>query len=217
MSGGGFLSTDITHLDHKLLELLPQAPNGHLFREAYLSSPWPNVKVEEQRCKIVERKLLFQVCMVEDISRSKLSQIDEFQMRLNPRKRMVDRVNYSKREVVTAIDVDTDEPQVKDSCSDVNRVYKLTLQDKIGQLFYAINIEHIATLKTCMLGAKVIVLPGTVFNRGMFMLTNANLRTLFGLIPSWNADKDRKICTYLESKLDDDREVLNGANGKRKR
>lgn len=221
MSNEGFLSSDIVQVDPAVIEASVHGFNSDIFREAYLSPSWSNVKVEDQCCIIVDRKLLFQICMIEDISRSKLSQVDEFEARLNPRKQMVDRIGSTKRKLISAIDVYSDESTVPSneygSTNNGNIIYKLTLQDKSGNMFFAINTEPIPALRTSMLGAKLVILPGAVFHRGVFMFTNSTHRTLFGLIPSWNVDKDLKILSYLEQKLANERKPRFSAEGKRKR
>ncbi|AAS53829.1 AFR458Cp [Eremothecium gossypii ATCC 10895] len=213
-SGVTVLSADITQLTEEQVNAGPDGAVGTLLKEAYQSAVWGGEGREQQRCQAVNRKLLFQVCMVENVSRSRLAQVDEYHVRLAPRKQMVDRVGAGK-ELVSSVDVDSDSNQPAADERQAPAVYKLTLQDKSGGLFYAMNVEAIGALKTVMLGAKLVILPGAVFNRGIFLLTASTVRLLFGLIPSWNGGKEHKVCAYLECLLEEER-VATGS-GKRKR
>ncbi|AGO10644.1 AaceriAFR458Cp [[Ashbya] aceris (nom. inval.)] len=213
-SGVTILSADITQLTEDQVNAGTDGTVGTLLREAYQSAAWGAAGREQQRCQVVDRKLLFQVCMVENVSRSRLAQVDEYHVRLAPRKQMVDRVGAGK-ELVRDVDVDKDGDQPATDERQAPAVYKLTLQDKSGNLFYAMNVETIGALKTVMLGAKLVILPGAVFNRGVFLLTASTARLLFGLIPSWNGDKEHKVCAYLEHLLEDERTAT--GSGKRKK
>ncbi|AET37630.1 Rmi1p Ecym_1401 [Eremothecium cymbalariae DBVPG len=232
MTGTGILSSDITDDG---IGWFGQGVTGSLLREAYDNEPWDSVKVQEQRCKAVDRKLLFQICMVENVTKSKLAQVDEYGVRLNPRKQMVDRMGSAKhQDLVTSVDVDADDDNNGDrgtgmksngdgGCSPLAtanesyHVYKLTVQDKTGQLFYLMNLEPIAAFKAAMLGGKLIVLPGGIFNRGVFLVTNSTVQMIFGLIPSWNSNREQKLCAYLEYKLEEEREMQSTPGRKRSR
>lgn len=225
------MTSDLRKADITTVTRVLEDPNS-LLVQAFNSEPWPAKDVFEQKLKILDRPLLFQVCMIDNVSRSKLTQVDELQVMIDPRRQKVDRLSTSRdrQELISEVNIDEDDDNNGVTSSNANNnqttsaaketgnlnqhVYKLTLQDKNGNLFYAINLESIPGLKTCFFGSKLILLPGAVFNRGMFTFTNSTVKLMYGLIQQWNEGKLQKVSDYLQNELNAQNPILN-ANGKR--
>lgn len=188
--------------------------------ESYKNDTWSNNDIGNQSMVVVSKPLLFQICMIEDVSRSKLSQLDDINSRLDPKNQRVDRLNASRNvpgqnaqnrnsdtHLVTAIDIDSDMPMNTSQVSPEQHVFKLTIQDKAGCMFYAVNLSPLNFLKndgvSCMLGSKAVILPGALFNRGVFLLQETTVTFMGGMIKSWNDGRDHKLCQYIEAKLED--------------
>lgn len=132
-----------------------------------------------------------------------------------------------KYEVITQVDMEDDGNVADNNCAKENNsnnnssaaknkaVFKLTLQSKSGDVFFAINSTPISW-SSCMLGSKIVILPGTVFNRGVFILKDSQVIFLGGINRVWNENRDQKFCDYLESKLQRDKQLVNGGSKKRK-
>ncbi|SCU95452.1 LANO_0E10396g1_1 [Lachancea nothofagi CBS 11611] len=216
------LTADIT----QCLDLVPSNAAGNdrmrLMNEALTNAVWSPQNIGDQKLVTVQKPLLFQVCMVENIGKSKLSQLDDLKMRIDPKTQRIDRVSTSKngpgttdgntdsgRQLITTMDIEADVPAdleptpvpVRDKS-----VFKLTLQDKSGAMYFAINLSSLNFLKndgnSCILGSKLVILPGAVFNRGMFTLRDSTVTFMGGMIQSWNRGRDYKLCEYLEAQLD---------------
>lgn len=191
--------------------------------EAFENEPWntgPPLLVD-QKFTILDRDLLFQIVMVENTSKSKLNQVDDIKTKLDPNLQRVDRLKDTKNKVViNQVDVDKDEMVSETPNANTNSqskaVFKLVLQDRRGSLFYSINSSPLPWLQVCMLGSKVIVKKGSIFNRGVFILQEPNVLFLGGINRSWNENRDEKLCEYLEAKLQRDAEDVK-LNGTRKR
>ncbi|CAI4806844.1 BPK_HP2_G0053160.mRNA.1.CDS.1 [Saccharomyces cerevisiae] len=238
MSFSSILSQDITD------DITPPAYSATLgsreqivFR-AYQNEPWlagtASNLILDKKLVIVDRELLFQVLMVENITKSKLTQIDDIKTKLDPKKQKVDRLRSGaqgngakKYEVITQVDMEDDGNVADNNCAKENNsnnnssaaknkaVFKLTLQSKSGDVFFAINSTPISW-SSCMLGSKIVILPGTVFNRGVFILKDSQVIFLGGINRVWNENRDQKFCDYLESKLKRDKQLVNGGSKKRK-
>ncbi|GAV51559.1 hypothetical protein ZYGR_0AF00300 [Zygosaccharomyces rouxii] len=191
--------------------------------EAFENEPWnlgPPALVDQKFARL-DRDLLFQIVMVENTSKSKLNQVDDIRAKLDPTLQRVDRLKTTRdRVVINQVDIDKDEPTSESAgttASNQSRaVFKLVLQDRRGSLFYAINSSALPWLQVCMLGSKVIVKRGSIFNRGVFVLQEPNVLFLGGINRAWNENRDGKLCEYLESKLQRDAEDVK-LNGTRKR
>ncbi|CAI4036847.1 hypothetical protein SMKI_16G1450 [Saccharomyces mikatae IFO 1815] len=242
MSFSSILSQDITE------DITPPANSSTLgsreqlvFR-AYQNEPWLsgialNLILDKKHI-VVDRELLFQVLMVENITKSKLTQIDDIRTKLDPKKQKVDRLRSGQQgtgakryEVITQVNMEDDGnvtenngPNDYNNYKDYNNnesaaknkaVFKLTLQSKSGDVFFAINSTAIPW-SSCMLGSKIVILPGTVFNRGVFILKDSQVIFLGGINRVWNENRDEKFCDYLESKLQRDKQFVNGGPKKRK-
>lgn len=192
--------------------------------EAYRNPAWPNHQTVDQSMAKVSNALLFQIVMVENISKSKLSQLDDIKAKIDPKSQKADRLNTSKNgtrgqqstgnnRFIAVMDMESDRPADANNSSNSfeKTVFKLTLQDKAGSLFYAINLSPLYFLKNdgsaCMLGSKIILLPGAIFNRGVFLLTESTVLFMGGMVKQWNDGRDRKMCQYLEAKLERDKPV----------
>ncbi|CAI4053537.1 hypothetical protein SKDZ_16G2420 [Saccharomyces kudriavzevii ZP591] len=237
MSFPSILSQDITD------DITPPANSSALgsreqlvFR-AYQNEPWlagiAQNLILDKKLIVVDRELLFQVLMVENITKSKLTLIDDIKTRLNPRNQKVDRlrsgppqVNSAKKyEVITQVNMEDEgngsdnnrasNNNNNDSTAKNKAVFKLTLQNKSGDVFFAINSTPISW-SSCTLGSKIVILPGTVFSRGVFILKDSQVIFLGGINRVWNENRDQKLCDYLESKLRRDKQFVNGGPRKRK-
>ena len=199
------MTTDLRKADLTTVTIVTDDPNS-LITIAFHNETWPTDKMFEQKQVTVNNPLLFQICMIENISRSKLNQTDELQILIDPRKQKVDRLSTSRdrQQLISEVNVDEDnnnemgtdssiDPGSNHSTKDVGNlnqhIYKLTLQDRKGNLFFAINLDSVPGLKTCLLGSKIIILPGSQFSRGMFSFTNNTVKLMYGLISQWNEDK----------------------------
>ncbi|SCV03046.1 LAMI_0H05050g1_1 [Lachancea mirantina] len=196
-----------------------------LMWKAYNNETWSIKNLGDQKMIRTENPILYQICMVENISRSKLNLIDDLKVRIDPRTQRVDRLNstkhgdardYAKKKnssedtsLITAMDVESDMPPLEgnDGNGANKTVYKLTLQDKSGAMFYAMNLKPMSMLKNdgaaCMLGAKLVILPGAFFNRGVFLLDDKTATFMGGVVKKWNDGRDNKTCEYLEARLAD--------------
>ncbi|KOG96282.1 Rmi1p [Saccharomyces eubayanus] len=241
MSFSSILSQDITDDISAPANSAVLGSREQLIFKAYQNEPWlagiaQNLILDE-KLVVVDRELLFQVLMVENISKSKLTQIDDIKTKLDPKKQKVDRLrsgaqvhDAKKYEVITQVDMedegnlnDNDGANYKNNNNNNNNdntaksksVFKLTLQSKSGDIFFAVNSTPIPW-NSCMLGSKIVILPGTVFNRGVFVMKDSQVIFLGGINRVWNENKDQKFCDYLESKLQRDKQFVNGASKKRK-
>ncbi|CDO93812.1 unnamed protein product [Kluyveromyces dobzhanskii CBS 2104] len=222
------MTTDLRTVDITTVTSVSEDPDS-LIVKAFHSETWSTEDVFQQRLRPVDRPLLFQVCMIENISRSKLAQVDELQVVIDPRRQKVDRISTSRdrQQLISEVNVEDDGDEQngvantdssytnnKDAGNLNQHVYRLILQDRNGNLFYAINLDSIPALKTCFLGSKLILLPGSRFNRGMFTFTNSTVKLMYGLIQQWNDGKLQKVTDYLQHELKAQNPTLN-ANGKR--
>lgn len=229
------MTSDLRKVDITTVTNVLEDPNS-LIVKAFNNETWPTKDIFQQKLITVNRPLLFQVCMIENISRSKLTQVDELQVVIDPRRQKVDRLSTSRdcQQLISEVNLDDDDDDGttsyhnnsgvgngdsnytnnKDAGNLNQHVYKLILQDKKGNLFYAINLDPIPALKTCFLGSKLIILPGAKFNRGMFTFNNSTVKLMYGLIQQWNDGKLQKVTEYLQNELDSQNPTLN-ANGKR--
>ncbi|CEP61981.1 Rmi1p LALA0_S04e05028g [Lachancea lanzarotensis] len=215
------LTADITQGPFSIASNAAQNERTRLIDDALASAVWSPQGIEDQRLITVQRPLLFQVCMVENIGRSKASQLDVIRSRMDPRTQRVDRVSTSAdRHLVTAVDVDTDAPVDTELTGADKSTFKLTLQDKTGAMYFAINMSPLNFLKndgsSCVLGSKLVVLPGAVFSRGVFLLRDSSVTFMGGMIQSWNRGRDQKMCTYLEAHLEVSKAAESSSSRKRK-
>lgn len=240
MSISTIISSDITNP----IQGLPQDLSTLTARErtvlqAYNNEPWGSnensngrASFIETKCKVVDRDLLFQILMVEDVSTSKQAQLDELHVKLDPRSERVDRLRNGPtpnantrgsntprgRRLVSQINMDSDNDDDDDSNNTNDRwrdngnnynaqpakkatVYKFTIQDRAGNIFFAINSIPIPW-GSCMLGSKIVVKKGSLFNRGTFLFAEPQALFLGGINRSWNEDRDLKMCEFLEASLE---------------
>ncbi|EGA60320.1 Rmi1p [Saccharomyces cerevisiae FostersO] len=164
MSFSSILSQDITD------DITPPAYSATLgsreqivFR-AYQNEPWlagtASNLILDKKLVIVDRELLFQVLMVENITKSKLTQIDDIKTKLDPKKQKVDRLRSGaqgngakKYEVITQVDMEDDGNVADNNCAKENNsnnnssaaknkaVFKLTLQSKSGDVFFCYQLD----------------------------------------------------------------------------
>ena len=190
--------------------------------DAFDNEPWlqnSSQDITQLKMMKVDRDLLFQIIMIEDISKSKQSQFDELSTRIDPKNQRVDTLRNSKGpkkfDVITQVDLDNDtDPSMNNTLGAVTTkktVYKLTLQTRNSDIFSAITTFPF-DIKGCYWGSKIIIRKGTIFNRGVFYLKEANIMKCFGRIQSWMENQELKMHSYLEEKLkkDNDTNTTNG-------
>lgn len=231
MSIAAIISQDITlpiALPSNRSEL---GPREQMVIKAYESEPFlskldSRSKIVDQKLIRVENDLLFQILLVENISTSTVSQLDDIKAKTDPKTQKVDRLRQTNYKVITQVDIDDTD---NDGCNNFkqngnsklplnskNNTYKITLQSKSRSIFFAINSAPLPWA-SCMLGSKIIVKSGTLFNRGVFLLQESQVIFLGGINRIWNENKDEKISAYLHAKLDVNNELVNNQNSKKRK
>lgn len=215
------LAQDITQpIDVSSLQGLGTSSRDSALISAYSNDPWlPGTPVIDQKFCVVDREILFQILMVENISKSKLSQIDDMKIRLDPKHQKSDRLSTGrdKKVVINQVNVEAEEPNVEDFCfSSKKDVFKLTLQDKTGAIFFAVTLVSLPWLAVYNLGSKLIINRGTNFVRGVFQLNESNCTFLGGVNPIWNENREIKLQEYLEAKLQRENEPRGPSQGKKR-
>lgn len=135
-----------------------------------------------QESTALRHAVLLHIIRVEDISTSKLNQIDEWKEILDPNNRFVDRLNKSTRLVREINFQDENEqlssmPKLKGSST-----YKLLLRDKDNHFVYAYELEPLKFLRDeqtntpmpIKLGGRLLIKPGTKILRGVLLLNHKN-------------------------------------------
>lgn len=193
--------------------------------KAYDNDPWLFNSIDniiDLKFIKTNRDLLFQILIIENISISKLNQIDNINLKLNPKLIKVDTLKNSKQKsnykIINQIDIENDNDSSSPSTSipKNNNVYKLTIQSKDGTIFNAISSTTIPW-NSCALGSKIIIKLGTIFNRGVFIINDTNCIFLGGINLKWNENKDLKLLNLLETKLDIDNNNNNNTSISKKR
>ncbi|CCE90290.1 Rmi1p TDEL_0B01610 [Torulaspora delbrueckii] len=199
------ISQDITQpINVSTLERTAASSRDSAVTSAYRNDPWlrGSAAIDQKFCQ-VDRDLLFQILMIENISKSKLSQIDDIKTRLDPKQQKSDRLSSGREKVViNQVDVENEETNLDQTIQSSKRnVFKLTIQDKTGAIYYAMNSTNLPWLAVCMLGSKLIINRGTNFVRGVFLLNESNCTFLGGVNQLWNENREAKVQEYLEAKL----------------
>ncbi|CAB4255159.1 similar to Saccharomyces cerevisiae YPL024W RMI1 Subunit of the RecQ (Sgs1p) - Topo III (Top3p) complex [Maudiozyma barnettii] len=207
--------------------------------DTFENEPWlPNSSKDSTQMKMIktDSDLLFQVLMIENISKSKQSQLDDLSTKFDPKNQRVDTLRQSKGpkkfDIVNQVDLDKDDNATTSnnsnnttstiplkSSSDLQSrktVYKITLQTKKSDIFFAINTYPIHW-DNCCAGAKLIIKKGTIFNRGVFYLKEELTAMCFGSVHSWVEQQDLKKYSYLEGKLSRDNDGFKDVSTSRKR
>lgn len=135
-----------------------------------------------QESAALRHAVLLHIIRVEDISTSKLNQIDEWKEILDPNNRFVDRLNKSTRLVREINFQDENEqlssmPKLKGFST-----YKLLLRDKDNHFVYAYELEPLKFLRDeqtntpmpIKLGGRLLIKPGTTILRGVLLLNHKN-------------------------------------------
>lgn len=204
----------------------------------------------------IDQDFLFQIVIVEDINSSLLQQLDDLEANLNPMNIRVDRAtnsvrnqNNKKKTLVSSIDDAADEENTasSDTTNNANyksnndsyntlrskgdKVYKITLQDKQGNMYYAMLNEYSSSLSYQLtdpsqpsgfrpvLGSKIIIKCNTLFNRGMFHLSKNTTYFYLGSessIKKWNENFNSKMLHYWKHKLIDNGQQAEPSNGKKR-
>lgn len=194
---------------------------------AYLNPPWlsdSTTDPSDVKVTKVDRDLLFQVLMIENITKSKQAQLEDLKEKMDPKNQRVDTLRQSKKgphkfSMITQVDLDLDNSNSKNiignRSSQGETVFKITLQSKKGDIFFAINTTPI-NWASCFWGAKIIILKGTLFNRGVFYLTDSLTVMKYGSVHPWTIDQAFKMQAYLEGKLSRDSDDSGSNPRKRK-
>ncbi|CCK67925.1 Rmi1p KNAG_0A02360 [Huiozyma naganishii CBS 8797] len=189
---------------------------------AWRNEPW----VPTQGKRVVDRELLFQILLVENVSKPKQAQLDAIRAKLDPRNQRVDTLRGGstprRQAVVTQVDLDNDDvgrgaPALGTAAGANNNksVFKFTLQDKSGAVFFGINRTPLLHHNSWILGAKLILKPGTIVNNDVFLFQKEQAVFLGGIDRVWNENNDLKMRDYLEYKLN--RDNCSAAGNKKKR
>lgn len=206
---------DLSRIDRSRLSSRDLIVLGALQNDTWL----PNTTAIEQKHCLVNRDLLFQILMLEDIGKSKLSQIDDIATRLDPKTQKIDRLSTGRdKVVVNQVNVDNEEATSENRNQSTKKaVYKLTLQDKSGAIFYAVSATDLPWLSVCMLGSKLIISEKTQFVRGVFLLNDSHCTFLGGVNQVWNESREVKLRDYLEAKMLRESESRASANSKKRK
>lgn len=219
----GLIALDITQqIDVSSLKYDPSSARDQTIINAFKNSPW--AVENNMSIHTVDRDLLFQILMVENISKSKQSQLDEINTKLDPKNQRVDGLKFSKKQnntIITQIDVDTyssnNTDNTQNNTSSQNDMFKFTIQGKNGLIFFAITTYPIKW-GNCTLGAKLIVKRGTLFNKNIFILSKFdNSIFLGGINRIWNENRDIKFKEYLTQKLNRDRSTSSLQSSKKRK
>ncbi|CCF59568.1 hypothetical protein KAFR_0H01580 [Kazachstania africana CBS 2517] len=223
MSLSGIISQDITQ-QIDLPTTTTSAREASVFK-AYQNDPWLHgtaQNVIDQKMLEVDRDLLFQILMIENVSKSKQTQYDDLKAKIDPKNQKVDRLKDSnvkgpkRYQMVTQVNMEDDNlSQRNNNVLNDKSVFKLAIQSKAGDIFFAVNTTPLPW-SSCMLGSKITIKPGTIFNRGMFILKESNVTFLGGINRTWNENKDYKMCDYFEAKLDQYKSTINNNTRKRR-
>ncbi|GMM57641.1 Rmi1 protein [Maudiozyma humilis] len=219
------LMQDITQVDpQSIAQQRGNTPAETAMLAAFANAPWladdPAAARDPTTVKLcrADRDLLFQVLMVENVSRAKQAQLESLRAKIDPRHHRVDTLRQSKAprtfDMVSHIDMDGE-----DTASDASPrtdVFKLTLQTRSGDIFFAINTEPLGW-GSCRWGAKIVVRKGAIFSRGVFCLTPANTVMCSGSMPAWNVGHEHRMVMYLEGKLGGPQEAQGTGANPRKR
>lgn len=228
----GLIALDITQqIDLASLKHDPSSSRDRMIIAAYQNIPWAlesntsnTSNTSQVNILTTDRDLLFQILMVENISKSKQSQIDDINAKLNPKNQRVDRLNASKlkrqpQTVISHIDMDNDNTDLPSSLmqSSQNDMFKFTIQGKNSTIFSAITTYPIKW-GNCALGAKIIIKKGTLFNKNIFILRNQSNSTFLGGINRiWNENRDLKLNDYLSQKLTRNRATASSQTSRKRK
>ncbi|KAI5961114.1 hypothetical protein CANMA_003888 [Candida margitis] len=135
-----------------------------------------------QESATIRHAVLLHIIRVEDISTSKLNQIDEWKEISDPNNRSVDRLNKSTRLVREINFNDEDEQASSVSKTRGLSTYKLLLRDKDNHFVYAYELEPLKFLRDeqtntpvpIKLGGRLLIKPGTTISRGVLLLNHKN-------------------------------------------
>ncbi|KAL3230138.1 RecQ-mediated genome instability protein 1 [Nakaseomyces bracarensis] len=227
MSLADILPNDITKISYVGLTAARGTREETVFN-ALKNEPWLDsidaTEILDRKMVIVDRDMLFQVMMIENVSKSKLSQVDDMKTNLDPKNQRVDRLKTSNipsksYKVINEVNIDDGQDANTDMTNNFaaqKTVYKLAIQSRSGKIFFAINLKPINWASSA-LGAKIIIRKGAIFNRGMFLLNENDVMFLGGMIRSWNEDKDFKVMDYLENKAKEENDQMIALKESRKR
>lgn len=140
--------------------------------------------------------ILFYVIHIENIAKSRLSRLDEWEEQGDPEKRSVDRM---KARVIRLVNVEDDNGSAPVAAADT---YKLTLRDSFDNYCFAYEYnDKLPFLRTGpgypsdALGARILVNKGTLVMNGVLMLHRATCQNL-GVDPG-----DRSLADRLQGDL----------------
>ncbi len=132
----------------------------------------------------LDRSTKFLVVSIENISKSRLNQLEEWKQLDNPNKSSVDRLN---RKIITEVNLNNDDEDNDESGrpsrANTQDTYKLYLEDvstkKITQAYENeplrfLRTENTGTPLPIKLGGRLTVLKGALIYNGVLLLTNKN-------------------------------------------
>lgn len=132
----------------------------------------------------LDRSAKFLVVGIENISKSRLNQLEEWKQLDNPNKSSVDRLN---RRIITEVNLNNDDEDNDDNGranrTNAQDTYKLYLEDistkNITQAYEKeplrfLRVENTGTPLPIKLGGRLTVLKGALTYNGVLLLTNKN-------------------------------------------
>ncbi|KAI5966028.1 hypothetical protein KGF57_000674 [Candida theae] len=133
-----------------------------------------------QESATLRHAVLLHIIRVEDISVSKLNQIDEWKEISDPNNRFVDRLNKSTRIIRQINDEESESSSTVKSKQ--FSTYKLLLRDKDDHFIYAYELEPLKFVRNeqtstpipIKLGGRLLVKPGATISRGVLLLNHKN-------------------------------------------
>lgn len=127
------------------------------------------------------KPILVQLVDIENVTKSRLSRLDEILGVINPNDLRTDKLGNkgARRKIIRDVDVDDHEDSPSTAPNYGSGYYKLTLMDYKGGMVFGAELSKLSFLSSSSslllpipLGSKIIVKPGTPVVRGMLLLKN---------------------------------------------
>ncbi|EGW32725.1 uncharacterized protein SPAPADRAFT_149840 [Spathaspora passalidarum NRRL Y-27907] len=131
----------------------------------------------------LNQSTLFNIMRIENISKSKLNQMEDWQHYHDPNSVSVDRIKNSNRTIIREIKDSSDDNGPRDANTNVNVTYKLLLRDFHNNYTFAYEQEPLNFLRSHRsnatplgidLGGRLLVKQGATISRGVIFLDHKN-------------------------------------------
>lgn len=129
--------------------------------------------------------VLFNIVHIENISKSKLNQIEDWKEYYDPNRVSVDRLKNTNQKIIREIKDDDNEFTESRNINNNNVIYKLLLRDRGDNFAYAYEQEPLGFLRhgspqaqntntplAIQLGGRLLVKQGATVQRGVIFLTH---------------------------------------------